>query len=112
MLRAVPFVNKMARVTDETGGALVEIPVRRPSWLVPPLSWVLPYSSHKRVRLDEAGRDVLRLCDGRRCIEDVIEEFGAMHKLSFRESQLPVMQLMRNLTERGILAIAGMEDNK
>jgi hypothetical protein len=89
---------------------VVSVPMRRPRFLVPPLSWILPYSSHRRVELDALGAGVLDLCDGRRSVEAVIEAFAARHKLSFREAQLAVTQFLKQLTHRGLLAIVGRED--
>jgi len=86
------------------GGAVVSVPMRRPSWMVPPLSWVFPFSSHRRVQLDRVGLGVLDLCDGLRTVEGIIEQFAADNKLSYREAQLPVTQFMRMLLQRGLVA--------
>jgi hypothetical protein len=47
------------------------------------------------------------MCDGRRTVEAIIEEFAADHKLSFREAQLSVTQFLRQLTQRGLIAVVG-----
>ena len=106
LLKAVPFPNE-AMETDRRrdGTALVSVPMRRPKWLVPPISWLLPYSSHRRVELDKPGTQVLEMCDGKRTVEKIIEEFAAIHRLTFRESQLAVTQFLRMLTERGVIAV-------
>jgi len=107
-LRAVPFANRaMTIVPASDGGALASIPMNRPRWLVPPLSWMLPYSSQRRVRLDAVGCGVLGLCDGNRNIETIIEEFARANKLSFREAQLPTTQFLKQMTERGIIVVVG-----
>ena len=109
-LRAVPYRNEMMEVTRRSdGGLLASIPMKRPRYMVPPLSWVLPYSTHRRVELDALGAEVLDLCDGKRSIEGVIERFAAAHKLTFRESQLAVTQFLKQLTQRGLAAIVGHE---
>ncbi len=109
-LPAVPYVNQAMRIERRRNGtALVSIPMRKPRYLVPPLSWIIPFSSHRRVELDKVGLRVLDLCDGRRNIESVIDRFAAEHKLSFREAQLAVTQFMRQLVQRGMVAIVGME---
>jgi hypothetical protein len=108
LLRSIPVPNTSARSEKcDGGGLLIRIPIRRPSYLVPPLSWVLPFSSERRVRLDSVGSAVLALCDGRRTIEGVVESLAAEHGLTFHEAQVPVMQFLRPLTERGVIAIAG-----
>ena len=107
-LRAVPHRNETVSITDaRDGGALVKIPMSRPRWLVPPLSWVLPFSPQRQVRLDAVGFSVMKLCDGNKNVETIVEEFAAANKLSFRESQLPVTQFLQQMTERGLVAIVG-----
>ena len=109
-LAAVPMVNHAAtRTATPTGGTLVEVPIPRPRFLVPPISWILPFSGHRRIELDKLGTAVLQLCDGRRSVERIIEKFAADHKLTFRESQLSVTQFLRMLTERGVIAVVGLE---
>ena len=111
-LQAVPYVNEAMRLDRRAeGSALASIPMQKPWFLVPPLSWLLPYSSHRRVELDAVGVQVLDLCDGSRTIEAIVEFFAKSHKLSFRESQLAVGQYLRELARRGILAIVGMEED-
>ena len=112
-LAAVPHRNEAMELSRRPDGtALVRVPMRRPKWLVPPLSWIVPYSSHRRVELDAVGVSVLDLCDGRRTVEEVTETFASRNALSFREAQLAVGQFLRQLTERGILAIVGRPGRK
>jgi hypothetical protein len=108
-LAAVPHVNAAIRTTSAPEGLLVEVPLRRPSYLVPPISWIIPFSSHRRIQLDKLGTAVLELCDGRRTVERIIEKFARDHKLTYREAQLSVSQFLQMLTERGILAIVGLD---
>ena len=109
-LGAAPYANEAMTVTPaRDGGALVSIPMKRPNWLVPPLSWVIPFSPHRRVKLDAVGYCVLKLCDGKRNVETIIEEFAESNKLSFREAQLPVTQFLRQMTQRGLIVIVGTE---
>jgi hypothetical protein len=107
-LRAVPYVNRAMEITRRPdGGALVAIPIPRPKLLFPPLSWIFPVSSHRRVELEPLGTAVLDLCDGRRTVEGVIEKFAADHKLSFREAQLSISEFLHQLITRGLVAIVG-----
>jgi len=108
MLRAVPHQNTAMTTTRRSDGtALVSVPIRRPKYMVPPLSWFLPFSSHRRVELDRVGVRVLELCNGRRTVESIIEKFAGEHKLSFREAQLSISQFLSQLTQRGLIAIVG-----
>jgi hypothetical protein len=109
-LKARPVANQRATVDDKPGGgALVHVPLNRPRWLVPPMSWLIPFSQERRIELDPVGKSVLTMCNGRRNVETIIEEFAQANKLSFREAQLPVTKFLKQMTERGIVAIVGQE---
>ncbi len=104
-LSTVPVRNEEMKLERVRGGSLASVPIPRPRWLVPPISWVLPFSSQRRVQLDDPGTEVLELCDGKRTVEEIIETFAQGNKLSFREAQLAVTQFLRELMNRGIVAI-------
>lgn len=111
VLTAVPFPNEAMNLhRRDNGTALASVPLRRPRWLVPPLSWVVPFSSHRRIELDAVGLSVLDLCDGQRDIERIIEKFAADNKLSFREAQLSVTKFLQQLTQRGVVAVVGLDN--
>ena len=113
ILESVPILNESALIKrGSRGGALVEIPLKRPKYMIPPLSWVLPFSRMRRVKLDVLGVAMLDICDGRRTVEGVIEKFAMDNKLTFREAQLPVMEFLKNLSERGVLVIAGISQGQ
>jgi hypothetical protein len=109
-LRSRPMRNESMLVERRSNGtALASIPLRRPGWLVPPLSWLMPFSSHRRVELDSVGSAVLDMCDGQKTVERIIEDFARKEKLSFREAQLPVTQFLQQLAERGMMAIVSFQ---
>lgn len=108
LLSALPVQNSSATLSDGPDGKLlVEVPLKRPGWLIPPISWVLPFSTHRRVELDAVGATVFRACDGEHSVEEIIEAFAELHALDFREAQLPVTQFLRQMTQRGLIALAG-----
>jgi len=107
-LRSVVYVNEAMEIVDlRGGGCRVTIPLRRPGWLVPPISWILPFSPHRRIELDALGTEILRLSDGKHTVEEIIENFAEKHKLSFREAQLSIGTLLKHLAVRGLIAIVG-----
>jgi hypothetical protein len=112
-LRAVPHPNEAMTLTPHPNGAVVAaVPMKRPKYLVPPISWVLPFSPVRKVELDRLGASVLAMCDGRCTVEKIIEKFAAGHKLTFREAQLSVTQFLRQLTQRGLVVIVGLEEGE
>jgi len=111
-LRAVPHVNTAVNTElMDSGNLLVEVPLERPWYMVPPVTWILPFQPVRRIELDHVGRDVLELCDGQLSIEKMIEIFATTHKLSFREAQLPVTRFLRQLTRRGIVVLVCQKED-
>ncbi|MCK5850480.1 MAG: PqqD family protein [Kiritimatiellae bacterium] len=107
ILESVPLINQAVEVDrGNSGGAIIMVPMKRPRYLIPPLSWLLPFSKTRQLRLDQMGMAILDLCDGNSSIEAIIEKFAVDNKLSYREAQIPVMKFMRLLTERGIVVVA------
>jgi len=109
-LHAVPHANRAMETHHRSDGStLASVPIPRPKYLVPPLSWILPFSPYRQVELEPVGSGVLKMCDGRRTVEAIIEAFAAGHKLSFREAQLAVTQFLSQLMQRGLVVIVGQD---
>lgn len=106
MLSAMPLRNAQATVRRD-GPEELRITVRlERSLFPPPLSWVVPSPKTRTVRLDRLGAQVWDLCDGRRTVEAVVEEFARAHELTFHEARVAVAEYLRQLLRRGALAIA------
>ncbi|HYF52404.1 MAG TPA: PqqD family protein [Planctomycetota bacterium] len=108
-LSAIPCRNRVATIEPMGKGVLVCIPMQKKWWVRPPLTWIFPISSQRRVQLDETGAWVLEQCDGRQTIEDIVERLKEKHKLSFHEARIPVLQFIRMLCERGIVGLVTKE---
>jgi len=109
-LRSVPYRNEAMQISRHADGTvLASVPMKRPKYLVPPISWILPFSESRRVELDAIGAGVLDLCDGDRTVENVIERFAQQNKLTFREAQLSVMRFLGELTQRGMVVLVGLD---
>jgi hypothetical protein len=107
MLDATPVRNAAAEVAQEgPDGLSITVKVKRPGYLVPPLSWVIHGKPTRTVKLDRLGAQVWNLCDGERTVEAVIDEFARLHRLSFHEARAAVTWYLRQLIQRGVLAIA------
>ena len=108
LLDTVPVPNRAVNVVrDGDHDFVVTVPLQRPWYMKPPLSWILPFSSLRRVSLDALGREVWQNCDGKRKTERIVEMFAANHQLSFHEARLGVLQFIRDLTRRGLLVMVG-----
>ena len=108
ILESVPYVNEAAQITrNSEGHALVEVPLRRPRYMVPPLSWLVRFSERRRLALDPLGAAILGMVNGQRTTAQIIEAFAVENKLRFREAQTPVLQFLGMLLQRGVVAVAG-----
>lgn len=107
MLEARPLRNAAARVEPQTGGGqCVYIKTARPRYVIPPLSWIVPFKPERTVVLDRLGAQIWQLCDGKKNVEAIVDEFAAMHRLTFHEARTAVTEYIGMLIKRGILAIA------
>jgi hypothetical protein len=105
LLKGVPHRNNAAKLEELSDGVLVTIPLAKRWWLRPPITWIFAVSPNRRVQLDAMGAWVLERCDGRCRIEELIEQVMERYKLSFQEARGAVLQFMKMLTERGIIAV-------
>ena len=107
MLSARPVRNSAAEARPgEPSGVLVTVKRKRPWYFRPPFSWILRPRYRKTVVLDEVGAELWNLCDGKRTVEEIIDEFSSAHRLSFHEARVATTNYMKTLVERGVLAIA------
>ncbi|HMP88703.1 MAG TPA: PqqD family protein [Kiritimatiellia bacterium] len=85
---------------------ILKIPTKRPSYLFPPISWVVKPPAYRTLYLDQIGADLWDWCDGRNDVERVIELFAQKHNLTFHESRVSVTTYLKDLLKRGALAVA------
>jgi len=107
MLDARPVRNAAIVVDgDSATGLRLSVRLRRPRYLVPPLSWLVPHRSARTMRLDPLGSQVWELCDGERTVEAIVDAFAERHRLTFHEARVAVTGYLQQLVQRGALAIA------
>jgi len=106
MLRAVPVPNVAAGVQRISEDELkITVKRRKPAFLIPPLSWFIRPRLQRTIVLDGLGAEVWDLCDGKRTVEDVTDDFARRHRLTFHEARLAVTEYLKRLVQRGALAI-------
>lgn len=106
LLAAIPVANEAVRLEDHDSELIIYLPIRQTWWMRPPFSWVLPYRKERAIALDRLGREVYRAVDGQRSVEQIVEAFAETHRLRFHEARLAVMQFLRSLADRNIVALA------
>lgn len=106
MLEARPVRNVAADFqSSEEGEVSIQVSKRKPVFLIPPFSWFIRPNLKHTVRLDKIGTQIWKLCDGQRTVEDVIDEFSKIYKLSFHEARVSVTGYIKLLIQRGVIAI-------
>lgn len=108
LLESVPVRNRSVR--SQSRGereTVVFVPIRRQWYMGPPLSWFMPLSKDRAVALDGIGREVWDGCDGVNTVERIVENFSSSHHVSFHQARLSVMEFLRLLTRRGMIAVVG-----
>lgn len=88
----------------------IYVKTSRPRYLVPPLSWIVPFRSERRVTLDRLGMQVWTLCNGERTVENVIDAFKEQYNLTFHEARVAVTEYIKTLIQRGVLVITLREE--
>lgn len=109
MLRARAWQNRGARVEQGPDGT-VSVWVKRTRRLLPPLSWIVPFREESVTRLDRLGGRIWALCDGNHSVEDIVDAVAAQHRLTFHESRVAVVGYLKDLIQRGVLAIEMAEE--
>lgn len=104
-LASVPVRNpKVTSMPADDGDALIlEVELhygRAARWL----GWFLPVRRSRRFRLDGLGRSVYEMIDDRKAFEQLIDEFAGEHLLTFFEARALLMEYMRLLARRGLIA--------
>jgi len=111
MLAARPVRNAAATATERDDAASIAVRTRRPGWLVPPLSWIVPHRPTRTCHLDRLGTEVWHQCDGERTVEAIVDAFAEQHRLTFHEARVAVTSYLRSLVQRGALAVALSDDD-
>ncbi len=106
MLHAVPLRNAAAAGAVLADGSLnITVPVKKPWFHRPPVSWVLRIRPLRTYQLDPLGARVWELCDGTRTVEQIVDIFAEKHELTFHEARVAVTQYLRQLIEKGMVAV-------
>jgi hypothetical protein len=112
MLEANPIRNISAIVTANADDTVtVKVKRKRPKYLVPPLSWILIFRPYRTTDLDRLGSAVWKLCDGKTDVEAIVDGFAEQYDLTFHEARVSVTGYLKDLIQRGIMAIA-IEEQK
>jgi hypothetical protein len=104
LLNVAPVRNPEARAEElDDGSLIVRIPVR-PRRIV---RWLIREDPARPMlrsfEMDTLGRQTWDLCDGKRSVRRVIEQFAEKNKLNLREAEVSILAYLETLTSRGLV---------
>ena len=108
-LTAIPVQN--SEVTTEvsaSGHILIRYPVTLRPWMakwLQRLKGSSPQIRFRKLQLDNLGTDVWRMIDGKRTVQDIIDNFAQIHQLPTSESESAITQFLRDLGKRGLIGM-------
>jgi hypothetical protein len=108
-LASIPMRNPQLKASPgETPGSLLIEQKLVYTGLGKILSKSLLVRKQKRYLLDGLGADVYGRIDGKKTLEQLIDEFADENKLTFFESRALLLEYLRTLMKRG-LVVAGVK---
>ena len=107
MLESRPCPNAAAAVAPQPDGTVrITVQLKKTKWIMPPLSWFIRPSRQRRYHLqDRVAVTIWGLCDGRRSVEAIVDEFAQRYSLTFHEARAAVTEYLKTLIQRGIVAV-------
>ena len=108
-LSCVPEKNRMVKETVlESGDLILSCPqVYKPFFQK--IRSLIGQSSDKtyirKIELDQLGRDVWEMIDGKKDVNTIVREFADRHSVHVREAEMSVTLFMKSLGEKGLIGI-------
>ena len=84
--------------TDD-GGVRISVPVKRIWW------FKAPADAKKTFELDEVGRFVWDLCDGKTTLKRMIESLAEKYQLNLREAEVSTLKFLEMLSRKRLVGI-------
>ena len=111
-LTAMAVHNAAADVArDDKGHITVSVRKNRPWFLFWPITWIIKPCLKQNIVLDGLGTRLWELCDGRKDVEALVDEFASAYRLTFHESRVAVTSYIKQLVQRGAMALVKQESN-
>lgn len=102
----VLFNQKAHAEIGSEGLVRISVPLRRPSFLVPPISWFIKPRDRKTLQLDSLGSEIYSFVRTEGCVGGIVDRFAMKHGLTFHESRVSVTQFINLLVENGVCVVA------
>jgi len=105
LLDAVPVRNEAVKPEQRGESLVLWVPLQKRWFTRPPIRWMLPTARQRGVELDGLGQWVWHAINGHRTLEQIIERFADRHQVTFHEARLAVLQFVRMLTAKRLVAV-------
>jgi len=89
----------------DNGDAELTVP-RREDWVGRLLAMLFYAPKERRVILEGIGAEVWELCDGQHAVSQMIAVLAKKYKLSQREAEVSLVEYLRTLGKRKLIAFA------
>jgi hypothetical protein len=109
-LKAVPIIPALLEEIPVEGGGMrlvVAVPTRPMQRKI----LRLPPTVKKEFELDAFGLKIVRWCDGKNTVEDLLRLFSKSYKLDPQESEKALFTFLRTLVSKGILVFTIPQKN-
>ena len=117
-LESTPLISPVAEVDDIDDHHVRLTAPRKFKWWSRPLKRLFKLTDQRKVDLDPLGTEVVRLCDGQRKLEDIVDIIKDRYNLSFFEARALVLSFLQSLMKRNLMfvqpspALAGEGENR
>lgn len=105
-LDARPLRNATVKSSVSEEGELLLQMERRKDLFGKLMGFLVAAPLQKRVGLDEMGRFVWDLCDGKHSVREIASLLGRQYRLNRREAVLSLTTFLRTLGRRGLIGFA------
>lgn len=107
-LESIPVRNPEVAQEEKNEGLLLTYQVEVKPWFQGIFKRMSGRSSNiisKKLQLDGLGSSVWEMIDGLQSVQEIINTFAQTHQLGSREAEISVTGFLRDLGQRGLLAI-------
>ena len=108
-LAAIPVQNsEITTQANPSGNIVIRYPLTVRPWVAKLLHrfrGASPQIRFRKLELDRIGTNVWRMIDGKRTVQEIIDEFAQIHQLPIAESESAITQFLRDLGKRGLIGM-------
>lgn len=109
-LHSVPIRNEAVQTIESSESRMIVGVALKYEGLMRPFAKLLSMKSMKKYQLEGLSLELYRGLDGRKTVEDIVDEMMKRFSLSFFEARALTMQYLEMLMRRGLAVVAVKDD--